>query len=173
MKVNIYTDTTAKGPGRRKEAAGIYIVEFVLKTGEPITRKGIVWQQDTTENEMTLTLIYFALKTLTKSCLILINTSCPHVLNVMNNNWLGTWKKDNFQKNGRPRANAGLWRSISSILDDMKGYVVTDQEHSYKSNMKYELSKVTGKDYKPIEECNCVTLKENGVEKGVIWRIKS
>lgn len=115
FEVNIYLETSLHGPAVRS-GAGEWLVEYIKTSGVPETRSGIIIQDKTTENALTLDLLKDALGILTRTCQIRIYTSCPHILNVMRNNWLAQWEKNGWiNAKGNPVRNAELWRKCMEL----------------------------------------------------------
>ena len=73
--VNIYVETTWKGPARRKGVA-MWLVEY-KRAGESITRQGMIHLDDGTENQAALMAITAAAKILTKECSIPVLSCTP------------------------------------------------------------------------------------------------
>ena len=97
MNVNIYIETSFKGPSTRR-AAGAWLVEYISSTGRPVTRGGMLYADKTTENELALRLIQKAFAILTKTCCATVYTGCGHILRTMNNHWLAQWQKNGWQR---------------------------------------------------------------------------
>ena len=139
FRVNIYIETSRKGPSRGP-GKYMYLIEFLSKkTGEPITRDGIERFDCTFENELALKAIIAAAKRLTKPCCIRIFTGCNHILSTTHNSWHIEWQKNGWKKkNGEPVKNAALWEELVAVLDKhMVTY--TKDDHSYKNWMKEQL----------------------------------
>lgn len=105
-EVNIYIETAFKGPAKRR-MAGAWLVEYTLKSGQPVTRGGILYADITTENEMALRLLVQAFSILTKTCCARVFTECTHVLNAMQNHWIWQW-----EKNGWTNAKERPWAMV-------------------------------------------------------------
>lgn len=138
--VNIYIETAFKGPAKRR-TAGAWIVEYTLKTGQPVTRGGILYTDMATENEITLMLIRKAFSILTKTCCVRVFTSCTHVLNTMQNHWLWQWQKNSWM-NAKNKLvnNADMWRQCALLIEKhMTEW--TEGEHSYKRCMQARIQK--------------------------------
>ena len=144
--VNIYIETVHKGPAKRR-TAGAWIVEYTLKTGQPVTRGGILYTDMATENEMALCLIRKAFSIFTKTCCIRVNTSCQHVLNTMQNHWLWQWQKNNWRNaKGKTVSNDELWRECAMLIEQhMTEW--TEGSHSYRQNMHYRIRKELEKEH--------------------------
>lgn len=146
MNVNIYIETAYKGPAKRR-MTGAWLVEYLLQSGKPVTRGGIIYADITTENEMALRLLQQAFSILTKTCCVRVFTGCTHVLNTMRNHWLWQWQENNW-KNARDKqvGNADLWKAVAALLEK---HVTewTDEEHSYRQCMLGRLQKEMERDH--------------------------
>lgn len=140
FEINIYIETSSHGPAIRK-AAGMWMIEYIKKNGDPETRQGVILKESTTENALALELMSDALSKLTKPCLVRVNTQCEHILNVMKNYWLPQWKKNDWKNaKGKPVKNEELWKQCSELMDK---HTVTfeNTSHSYRSVMQDEIRK--------------------------------
>ena len=138
--VTIFIETTIHGPAIRR-GAGMYMIEYIKKSGEPETRQGTITEDAITENALALKVLAAALERLAKPCEIRINTECEHVLNVMRNYWLPQWKKTDWKKaNGKPIKNLEQWKRVDELLDEHTATFGSDH-NSYKEVMKAEMDK--------------------------------
>ena len=140
MEVNLYIETTTQRPARC-EIAGMWLLEYITSTGNPVTRSGILHKKDITNNTITLELLLSAFGRLTKSCSVRVFTQCGHVLGVMQNYYLPMWEKNGWRtaKNA-PVKNADLWQQVSEQMT--KHYVtVEDTDHSYRQYMQEQVQK--------------------------------
>lgn len=129
-EVNLYIATSIRGPAKRR-AAGMYILEFVRKTGEPETRNGVIFMESTTEDKLVLELFLAALKRITKSCSLAVFTPSLHVFNVLNYHRLSQWEKNGWKNaKGKTSGNMLLWQQIKEYLD-MHVVTLHGEEHSY------------------------------------------
>lgn len=140
FNVNIYIETSARGPAVR-EAAGEWIVEFITTNGIPVTRNGVIYKNRTTENALALELLRDAFSILTKTCSVRVNTECRHILNTMHNHWLPQWRKrDWVNAKDKPVTNKELWQQVSDLMD--KHYVeFTSGYHSYRNVMQEDINR--------------------------------
>lgn len=171
MNVNIYIETSYKGPAVRR-AAGAWLVEYISSTGKPVTRGGILYADKTTENELVLRLIEKAFSRLTKTCCVEVFTECGHVLRTMQNHWLAQWRKSGWvNAKGKPVRNAGEWNRCANLFDNhMTEW--TDRWHEYRQVMQGRIAKELVLDHGPqaagyeeiaVPEWNTPT---HGMEKG-------
>lgn len=139
-RVDIFIETTYKGPAR-KDGAGIWVAEYRKKNGDPVTREGKIYLNDSTENQVTLLLIAAAMSILVKPCSVRVFTRCEHVLNAIKNGWPIQWEKDGWiNAKGRPVGNAREWQQVTAA---MKKHRCTFQTgpHGYQEVMLWELKK--------------------------------
>ena len=150
MNVNIYIETSFKGPAV-KRAAGAWIVEYVLSTGKPVTRGGILYADKTTENGLALQLIRKSFAILTKTCCVRVYTECGHVLRTMQNQWLSQWRgKGWVNAKGKSVRNAELWNRCVELFDHhMTEW--TDEWHAYRQCMQCRLQKELSREHMPVQ----------------------
>ena len=146
VTVNIYIETGHKGPAKRR-MAGAWLVEYILKSGKPVTRGGILYADITTENEMALWLLVQALSILTKTCCVRVFTECTHILNTMQNHWMWQWQKNGWvNAKGKPVSNMDLWKKCAGLTErHMTEW--TDGEHSYRQCMLGQIQKEMDRDH--------------------------
>ncbi len=135
FEINIYIETSSHGPAIRR-AAGMWMIEYIKKNGEPETRQGVILKDSATENALALELLRDAFLKPTKSCSVRVNTECEHILNVLRNYWLPQWKKNDWKNaKGKPVKNEELWKQCSELMDK---HTVTFENapHSYRSVMQ-------------------------------------
>ncbi len=138
--VNIYLETSIRGPGA-KEAVGEWLVEFTTGKGIPVTRNGIVWEEMTTENALTLKLLQEAMSILTKSCIIRVNTQCPHVFHSIKKHWPERWEKKLWlNAKGKPLGNAVLWQQVYKLIKKHSVRMVSEP-HEYQDVMRNDIKK--------------------------------
>ena len=117
QKVNIYIETSCKGPVAKK-AAGAWLVEYTRKSGKLETRGGLIYADRVTENELALQLVKSAFSIFTKPCRCRVFIKCGHVLNAMKNGWLWQWKKNGWiAAKGKMVRNAAAWRQCADVME--------------------------------------------------------
>lgn len=137
--VNIYVETTWKGPARRKGVA-MWLVEY-KRAGESITRQGMIHLDDGTENQASLMAITAAAKILTKECSIRVFTQCDHILNTVGNFWHIQWQKNDWHNaKGKPVKNAELWQQMLEALG-RHSYSFHSGHHEFQNVMQIEIRK--------------------------------
>ena len=146
FEVNIYLETSLHGPAVRS-GTGEWIVEYIKTSGKPEVRRGMVNRDKTTENALTLFLLWEALGILTRTCQVRIYTSCPHILNTMQNNWLAQWERNGWiNAKGKPVKNADLWKKCMEL--GRNHYIEVDNRyHSRMTEMQEDIRKEMEKPY--------------------------
>lgn len=141
FRVNIYIETSRRGPNKGP-GKYMYLIEYLLKkTGEPATIHKIESFKETRENELALKAIIAAGKRLNKPCYIRIFTGCNHILSTTHNGWHIEWQKNGWKKkNGEPIKNAALWEELVAVLDK-HAVSYTKDEHSYRNWMREQLNR--------------------------------
>lgn len=138
--VNIYVDTSIKGPRRRP---GSYMYILTVQTNAGTADAGDKKRMDeTTENQATLTAIETALKRMKKPSHIILWLECNYVAAAMQNEWYKQWKEKDWKTaRGTPVADAEKWRSILYLLNGHSFEVRLKEQHTYREWMRRELEK--------------------------------
>lgn len=148
--VNIYIQTTARGPKIRKSAHYIYVVECITESGCPATRTGMGSLEYVTENQIELTGLTEAFLRLKKPCSVRVFTQCEHILNSMHNYWPYQWQKNGWIKAaGKPVKNAGLWQQLLKAMEP-HAVTFTGEENSFTAWQRSELKKMEAENGKKI-----------------------
>lgn len=158
MNVNIYIETAYSGPAKRR-MAGPWMAEYLLQSGKPITRGGIIYADIITENEMALRLLQQALSILTKTCCVRVFTTCTHILNTMENHWLWQWQGNGWKNaRGKQVGNMDLWQQCAALLEQHIAEW-TDEEHSYRQCMRGRIKKEMERDHELKEPENYLAVE--------------
>lgn len=140
-EINIYIETSSKGPAIRK-GAYIYTLEY-FTTKKPEARTGFEYQMQTTENRLVLSGLVTAIKRITKPAYIRVFTGCRHVSGAMENGWAAKWQQAGWiNAKGLPVRNADLW---SELLRCLEPHVITfsSQTHPHQIWMEKEVEKIS------------------------------
>ncbi len=133
-RVNIYIETSRHGPSKG-QGKYMYVLEYVLKNGNPYTVSGTESFEETYENELVLKAIIAATKRLSKPCSVTVFTGCSYVFNSINAGWPERWKKKGWVRAGdKPIRNLELWKELLKIMEPHAA-VYTKEEHPYKKWM--------------------------------------
>jgi ribonuclease HI len=117
----------------------MWLIEF-LKAGEiPVTRKGFVHGENTTQTELALKALINAFTKLRRPCSALVYCDCPSVVRAFENGWFIYWQRENWTKlNGCPVKHPELWEMLSEKLGPHL-YTVLGGRHDYSDVMEGDL----------------------------------
>lgn len=109
-KVEIYTDGACSGnPGKGGWGA---VLVYGNKEKEISGADA-----KTTNNRMELTAVIEALKTLKEPCNVTLTTDSKYVCDAINQEWVYSWKKNNWKKaDKKPALNVDLWEKLLELL---------------------------------------------------------
>ena len=140
MEVNVYIKSEIRAP-QRKDAAAMWLVEFITKDGIPITRQGIIYLENTTETELTLSAIVEAMNILNKRCEVRIKTEAGGIITALENNWYVYWQQNDYKTvKGCKIKCAELWEQFCALMTK-HDCIVSKEHHSYEEVMRRELAK--------------------------------
>lgn len=129
FEVNIYLETSLKGPGTRKGWYGA-VLEFI-KQGKSITREDFAFEKETTYHKSILCALTKSLKRLNTSCHINIYTDSVFVKNSIENN-LERWRENGYQNiKGEPIKNQEEWCEVGRLLSAHKIEFRITKRHAY------------------------------------------
>ncbi len=138
--VDIYIDTSIKGP-RRRDGTCLYIIAFRAGNGLTADAGDRIKEAGTTENHLVLLGLETALKRLKKPCILNIYLECTHVAAALQNRWYEEWRNHNWMTaKGAEVADAPKWRAIQYLLNEHDFQVHLKEEHSYREWMQHELA---------------------------------
>ena len=155
FEVNIYLETSMKGPGTRK---GWYaaVVEYQTKKHGIETREFISEMEETTYNKSALLGCIEALKILNAKCILKIHTDSVYMTSPFNNGNLKRWKENGFLNvKGEPIKNQKEWQQLAELLEKHQFEFVQEKRHSYSKWMMEEAQKRTSKMAVHLENTKC------------------
>lgn len=135
-EVNIYLETSMKGPGTRIgwHAA---VVEYEKKNGDMETREDF-GQEETTYHKSVLTALIKALKRLNVECSVTVYTDCQLIKTSFENH-LPKWKENGFLNiKGEPIKNQEEWKELAAVAEKHEMDFVITKKHYYSSWMRTE-----------------------------------
>ncbi len=140
-KVNLYIESSSTAFQKRDRQCG-YVLEYIAKTGTPVTREGFREGRGTYNQEILRTLAE-ALERIREPCDLTIYVQNNFVLNMIADR-LETWAADNFISNGRPVMNQEEWRAVWDLIKEHK---VSCQigEHPYSGWLHTEMEETNEK----------------------------
>ena len=136
--VEIYIDTSLKGP-RRRDGWWTYII--AMETSQGTADIGDTGKaENTTENQATLIALETALKRLNKPCYLILHLECEYVANVLTNGWLEQWHYGGWMtKKNKPVADSEKWSAIQYLLNAHQFLVKLKEPHTYREWMQRKL----------------------------------
>lgn len=143
-KVDIYIDTSIKGPRRR---SGWYTYIIAADTAAGTADLGdTVMVEDTTENQITLIALETVLKRIKKPCSLVLHLENNYTAAALINKWPEQWRYGGWMTaRNKPVCDAEKWQSILSLLNAHEFEVVLKQPHTYRDWMKRKLREKEGK----------------------------
>ncbi len=122
MKVNIYTDGSARG---NPDGPGGYgtILSYVDATGKEHRREYSGGYKKTTNNRMELMAAIIGLEALTKPCDVTLYSDSQYLVKAFNEHWIDGWIKKGWKRGkNEPVKNVDLWKRL---LEAKKNHNVT------------------------------------------------
>ena len=147
--VNIYIDTSVKGPRRTAGAYG-YVIESMTAAGAA-TFTNVKRQEETTEHKSLLTAILEAVGHLRMNCDICLYMDCTWMESAIIK-WMPGWR-DNGWKNKKDTevADAELWKQLDACMNEHNITVQASTEHEYWIYLEREVAAVAaGKAFTPL-----------------------
>ena len=142
--VDIYIDTSIKGP-KRRDGWYTYIIAMDTAAGTADTGDTIK-VEDTTENQTTLFALEAALKRIKKSCHLVLHLENNYVAAALKNRWYEQWWHDGWlTAKNKPVCDVAIWQNIQCLLNAHDFEVQLKQPHTYREWMKEKLKEKEGK----------------------------
>ena len=116
--VTIYTDGACKGnPGKGSWAAVLIFEKGGLKLEKEIS--GV--HRHTTNNQMELTGVIEALKTLKQICHVTLYSDSAYIVNAFHQRWVENWQRNGWKTKGKePVKNRELWEELIELCKHHK-----------------------------------------------------
>lgn len=143
FEVDIYIETSLKGPGRR---AGWYaaVLEYRTKNHGIETREVFEWEEDTTFYQSALRALIGALQRLNTGCALTIHTGCMYLITVYDR-FLDMWEQNGFRNSrNEPIKNQDEWKQLAELLKQHDPLIVWERKHEYTSWMEMQAVKRFG-----------------------------
>lgn len=137
--VDIYIDTSVKGP-KRRDGSYIHVVAMQTSKGPA----DVWWWEplkQTTENQATLLALEAALKRLTKPCNLIIHLECTYVASALKNGWYIKWRHQGWMtEKNKLVCDSEIWQSIEYLLNTHEFQVRLKEPHTYREWMQRKLN---------------------------------
>jgi len=135
FKVNIYLESSIKGPGKRS-GWNAAVIEYIDKQGTAQTREDFSWEAETTYHRSILCALIKVLKRLNTSCSLTIYTDSIYIKNQVETN-LERWKANGFlNAKKEPIKNREEWKEVAKLLSGQKFKIEVQKEHAYSVKMR-------------------------------------
>lgn len=113
-KVQIYTDGACRGNGAEGNIGGYGIV-FIYNQNIKEIKQAF---KGTTNNIMELTAVIQGLAMLKEPCEVEIYSDSAYVVNAINQNWLGNWKRNGWKNSQKEQVkNKELWQKLVILME--------------------------------------------------------
>ena len=118
MKVNIYTDGSARGNPNGPGGYGT-ILKYTDSKGTVHEREYSGGYKITTNNRMELMAVIVGLEALKKPCDVEVISDSKYVTDAFNQHWIDSWIKNNW-KNSQKKAvlNPDLWKRLLNAMEN-------------------------------------------------------
>lgn len=144
FKVRIYINTNIKGLKADKGLYG-YVIEYITKSGQIVTRHGTGEEKTVTKNQLNLTALKRALEALTKPCEIETSLESEFVKNAIKNGWITEWEENGWKnKKGEEITAASEWGAVHELLKIHK--ISFKEDNPYKEWILREMRKKSEND---------------------------
>lgn len=137
MIVNIYIQSSIKGPAKRSGIVG-FVIEAEGRSDRTITQFGRV--SDVAENESYLIALKYALKRLTKPCELVIWMDNTYISSAFEQNWIEKWKENDW-KNARGNQVSQNWKETLILLNGRDILFRIKEKHEYKTWLTEEVER--------------------------------
>lgn len=136
MQVEIYTETTIKGP--RTITTGKYAAAVVCQTTKGPAVKGVAKRDEwTTFHRSSLLAILAGLELLTKSCRVKVYTPDAFLVNMIRNGNLEKWKREEWRRpQDKELKNKGLWQQLEEQMQKHTVTFVYTKVNPYSETLK-------------------------------------
>ena len=146
LKVNVYIATDKSGV-KNQHRAYASIVEFITKSGEPLTREAYGVEK-ATGNRIMLIALNSALCILTKPCEVTVYMNCPYVTETIRKGRVYEWISNGWKTiKGEPIANREEWEKIVRLTERHELVFVAVKKHSYSDRLQYDIRKLKGQNW--------------------------
>ncbi len=150
LKVNVYIATDKSGV-KNQHRAYASIVEFITKSGEPLTREAYGVEK-ATGNRIMLIALNSALCILTKPCEVTVYMNCPYVTETIRKGRVYEWISNGWKTiKGEPIANREEWEKIVRLTERHELVFVAVKKHSYSDRLQYDIRKLKGQNWQQQE----------------------
>lgn len=143
FKVNIYIETDSGG-AKNQYRTYAAIIEFLTKSGEPVTRD-VHGTEKATGNRIMLIALSASLGILTKPCEVTVYMDCPYVTETIRLGRIYEWIAGGWKTiRGEPIKNREEWEKIVRLIEVHKLAFAAVNKHSYSDCLQYDIKRIKG-----------------------------
>lgn len=139
MQVNIYIETTWRGPRHMPGTYEFVMEAYVSDDKDPVTLTKATYADDSTENTAYVMAAAEAVNRLNTKCDVCFYTP-NRFFNAAVNEYFPKWRQNGFTTSKKePVANALLWQQIAERAAEVSA---TDVSHQYRNCMKSDVRRL-------------------------------
>lgn len=160
FEVNIYLETSLRGPGTRK---GWYaaVVEYQTKRHGIQTREIFEEEEKTTYNKSVILALIESLKILNAECVLTVYTNSVYLESNFKNGNFQRWKANGFLNvKGEPIKNQEQWQQLADLIERHSVTFERKNRHTYSAWINEEIKRRIETE-KNVEKTECEGVSEN------------
>ena len=139
MRVNIYIESSVKGPRRSNGVVG-FVLEKESHKDKTLTQFGKV--ENVTANHAVLLALIHALRRIKTGTDITIWTDSFYVQSALVHGWLEEWSENGWKTaKGKEICNEKEWKQIKELLGDVEPEFEVGGQHPFKNYLKSEVER--------------------------------
>lgn len=139
MRVNIYIESSVKGPRRSNGVVG-FVLEEESHKDKTLTQFGKV--ENVTANQAVLLALIHALRRIKTGTDITIWTDSFYVQSALANGWLEEWSENGWKTaKGKEICNEKEWKQIKELMGDVEPEFEVGVQHPFKNYLKSEVER--------------------------------
>ena len=139
MRVNIYIESSVKGPRRSNGVVG-FVLEEESHKDKTLTQFGKV--ENVTANQAVLLALIHALRRIKTGTDITIWTDSFYIQSALVHGWLEEWSENGWKTaKGKEICNEKEWKQIKELLGDVEPEFEIGTQHPFKNYLKSEVER--------------------------------
>ena len=139
MRVNIYIESSVKGPRRSNGVVG-FVLEEESHKDKTLTQFGKV--ENVTANQAVLLALIHAMRRIKTGTDITIWTDSFYVQSALVHGWLEEWSENGWKTaKGKEICNEKEWKQIKELLGDVEPEFEIGTQHPFKNYLKSEVER--------------------------------
>ena len=139
MRVNIYIESSVKGPRRSNGVVG-FVLEEESHKDKTLTQFGKV--ENVTANQAVLLALIHALRRIKTGTDITIWTDSFYIQSALVHGWLEEWSENGWKTaKGKEICNEKEWKQIKELLGDVEPEFEVGAQHPFKNYLKSEVER--------------------------------